>query len=176
MRTIVAAIFSLVWRAILLGTVCVLGFHGAVSAQVDDDQVTANGEVRGDRPEPAARPRGPNRERLTLDREAELGLSPGYTFVGLGITAALGGVMVWSLVNTLEASDRYKASPTRERYEEGRDKVRRTWLLGAACSVTGLATLLIAILGTEWGDDEDGLSLRPAAGPEGGSLTLRGRF
>ena len=165
------------WRAILLGALCVLGLHGAVGAQVDEGQPTVNGEVHGDRPEPAARPRGPNREPLTLDRPTELGLSPAYTFVGLGITAALGGVMVWSLVNTLEASDRYKASPTRERYEDGRQKVRRTWLLGAACSLTGITTLLVAILGTEWGDDDDErFGLRPAAGPEGASLTLTGRF
>jgi len=165
-----------VWRAILLGVSCALALPNVVGAQARGGEVTANGEVRGDRAAPAARPRGPDRAPLTLDREATLGLSPAYTFVGLGITAALGGVMVWSLVNTLEASDRYKASPTRERYDDGRRRVRRTWLLGAACAVTGMATLLVAILGTDWGEDDGRYSLLPDVGPNGGTLTLSGRF
>ncbi len=171
-----AAIFPCVRRAILLGATCVLGLSNVVHAQAEDGEATANGEVHDDRPAPTARPRGPDRPPLTLHREAPLGLSPAYTFVGLGITAALGGVMVWSLVNTLEASDRYKANPTPERYDDGRRRVRRTWLLGAACSLTGMATLLIAILGTDWGEDEAHLSLHPDVGPAGGSLMLRGRF
>lgn len=145
-----------------------------VAAQVENDQVTTNGDVRGDRPPETGPARGPNRDPLTLEREAELGLSPAYTFVGLGITASLGGVMVWSLVDTLEASDRYHANPTRERYDDGRRKVRRTWLLGAACSLVAVTTLLIAILGTDWDDDDERLSLQ--LGPGGGTVTYGGRF
>ncbi len=83
--------------------------------------------------------------------------------------------MVWSLIDTLEASDRYHANPTRERYEDGRRKVRRTWLLGVACTATAIATLLVAILGTHWGDDDE-LVLSPSVGPGAGGLSLRGRF
>lgn len=119
--------------------------------------------------------RGPNREPLTLGREAQLGLSPAWTFVGLGVTGALGGLMVWSLIDTLEASDRYHANPTRERYDDGRRKVRRTWILGATCTLTAVTTLLVAILGTSWGGDEE-LALLPSVGIGSGGLSLRGRF
>jgi hypothetical protein len=145
-------------------------------AQVGTDQATANGEDEGDRPARSETRRGPNRERLTLEREAQLGLSPAWTFVGLGVTGALGGLMVWSLIDTLEASDRYHAGPTRERYVEGRRKVRRTWILGAACTATAITTLLIAILGTSWGEDDDALALVPSIGLDSGGLSLWGRF
>lgn len=175
MRFLAAAIFSYVRRAILLGVWCVLGLPNVVDAQAEDAEMTANGEVHDDRPAATAHPRGPDRAPLTLDREAPLGLSPAYTFVGLGVTASLGGVLVWSLVNTLEASERYKANPTPARYDDGRRRVRRTWLLGTSCALTGMATMLIAILGTDWGEDER-LSLLPDVGPDGGSLALTGRF
>jgi len=159
-----------------VGALCVFGLSSAVGAQVDEDQPTVNGEVRSDRPEAPARARGPHRERLTLEREAQLGLSPAFTFVGLGVTATLGGLLVWSLVDTLAASDRYMAGPTRERYEDGRRKVRRTWLLGSTCGAFAITTLLIAILGTDWDEDDDRLALRPSASRRGASLALEGRF
>jgi len=170
------AILAFVWRAMLIGALGACSLPMLALAQSVDDEATVNGEGDDDRLAADRPPRGPNREPLTLERDPGLALSPAWTFVGLGVTAALGGVMVWSLIDTLEASDRYHANPTRERYEAGRGKLRRTWVLGATCTVLAVATLLVAILGTNWGDDDDGLALAPEIGPGAGGLSLLGRF
>jgi len=154
-----------VWREIVLGVALVgaLGSTGAAQASP-----SASAEVPGDRA------RGPAADPLTLRRDTSQGLSPGYTFVGLGITAALGGVMVWSLVDTLAASDRYHADPTAMGYQEGRRRVRRTWFLGVGAGVAASATLLIAVLGTRWGDPAEGPQL--SLGPRGALVGWAGRF
>ena len=84
------------------------------------------------------------------------------------------------MVDLGNASDRYKADPTPERYDRGQDRIRRTAILGAATGALGIATLLIAVLGTDWSGNEDAhpaageVSVLPVVAPDGAQLVLRG--
>lgn len=124
--------------------------------------------------EPIEEP-GPSAPPTETERS---GLSPLITYVGLGETAVLGAVLIWSLVDTANASDDYHANPTRAGYEDGRNRVRRTALLGAATGVAGIATLLIAVLATDWsgGHEDHAARLVPSAwvGSNGGGISLSG--
>jgi hypothetical protein len=109
------------------------------------------------------------------------GLSPVITYLGAGVTVALAGVFVWSLVDTGSASDDYQANPTRVGFDDGRGRVLRTGILGAAAGAAGVATLIIAIAATNWDsdDDEDRASMpsfMPSAWAraDGGGLALSG--
>ncbi|MEM6958989.1 MAG: hypothetical protein AAF645_25130 [Myxococcota bacterium] len=104
------------------------------------------------------------------------GISPAWTYVGAGITVALGGTLVWSLVDVGNASDDYKANPTREGFEDGQDRVRRTAVLGAAVGACAIATVLIASLATDWGGDEDVAETLPSVWMDenGGGLAISG--
>ena len=146
----------------------------AGSIEPGSDEPTA--EPGSDEP---PRRRGANAPPVQMERVSKLGISPLYTFLGLGVTAGLGAVMVWSLVDTLEARDRYEANPTMAGDEQRQDKVRRTWILGAAASAAAIGTLLVALLGTDWSSDDadDGEArLTPLVGPDGGGLSLSGTF
>lgn len=120
------------------------------------------------------------RDPIVLERPSRRGWSPIGAWVSIGVTAAFGATLVWSLVDMFDASDEYKANPTRELYEDGRDKVRRTWILGVTTGVLGAATVLIAVLATDWygDDDDDETAWRPTLdlGPNGAALGLAGRF
>ncbi len=119
------------------------------------------------------------RDPVQLERTSASGLSPAVTWVGIGATAVVGAVFVWSLVDVGNASDNYHSNPTRDGFEEGQDKVRRMAILGATTGVLGVATLLIATLGTRW-EGQD--AAHPAAdtrasvwvGQDGGGLVVSG--
>ncbi len=117
------------------------------------------------------------RDPVELQRPSRRGWSPIGTWIGLGVTAALGATLVWSLVDTFDASDQYKANPTLSGFNNGQDKVRRTWILGVTTGVAGITTILIAVLATDWGGDDDE-SVRPTLdlGPQRAGLGLRGAF
>lgn len=126
-------------------------------------------------------PRGAFRhEPRRLQRPPRRGWPPAVTYVGIGVTAGLGAVLVWSVANLLDTSETYEANPTRELYERGQDKIRRTWLLGAATAAAALGTVLIAVLATDWyGDDDEAArawSPTLSLSSEGAGLGLVGRF
>lgn len=105
-------------------------------------------------PEAGASSRGAfRREPRRLARPSRRGWPPAVTYVGVGVTAVLGAALVWSVASLLDTSESYQANPTRELYERGQDKIRRTGLLGAATGLAALGTLLIAVLATDWRDD-----------------------
>ncbi len=129
--------------------------------------------------EPDPEPMNAEQEPVTREPESS-GLPPALTFIGLGVTAALGAVMVWSLVDTFSGSDKYEADPTREGWEDGQDRIRRTWILGMSTAVVGLATIVLAAVGTDWGGDDelDDTRVRvvPSVGRGAGGLFLEGTF
>ncbi|MFK8002885.1 MAG: hypothetical protein AB8H86_25175, partial [Polyangiales bacterium] len=110
------------------------------------------------------------------------GMSPAVTYIGAGVTVALAGVFVWSLLDTSSASDDYKANPTRAGFDDGQGRVVRTGVLGAAAGAAGVATLIIAIAATNWdgdADDDDRASMPsflPSAwaSADGGGLAVSG--
>ncbi len=137
--------------------------------------------------EPAADPAADNADAhpfrrlpLRLERQPRHGLSPALTWVGLGATALLGSITVWSFADTYDASDRYEATPTQQNYDDGVSKWRRSWILGGATAAVALSTILIATLGTDWSDDEDAseasLELVPSIGLGHAGLQLQGAY
>jgi hypothetical protein len=111
------------------------------------------------------------------------GLSPAITFVGVGITAVLGGVTLWSGLDTLGARDDYVAKPSQSGYDDGRTRERRTNLFIGATAVAGAATLGIALFATRWSSKEKDAPTPSASFPvtvaataHDAEVVLRGSF
>jgi hypothetical protein len=65
-------------------------------------------------------------------------------------TAVMGGLALWSGLNTLSKRDEYEKDPTKERYEDGVSRERRTnWLLGGT-AVLGVGTAALGLFVTHW--------------------------
>ena len=100
------------------------------------------------------------------------GLPPALVVVGAGLALAGGAVTLWSRLDTVSYADAYNADPTKVRYENGRDRERRTyWLLGSTAAVAA-GTVVLAIFGTRWhgGDDEEpGPVVGAVVLPQGGA-------
>jgi hypothetical protein len=106
------------------------------------------------------------------------GLPRPVFWTALGITAAAGGVLIWSGVDTLSGVDAYEANPTPDRLSAGQDKERRTNALIGVTSGLAATTLLLAIF-TDWhGDDDDDQGTRASVSfSQGGAmLDLEGHF
>jgi hypothetical protein len=71
-------------------------------------------------------------------------------FVGAGATVVLGGLTIWSGLDTQAAREDYDQNPTPEGLDEGRGKQRRTNLLLGVTAAVGVATGVIALWFTEW--------------------------
>lgn len=102
------------------------------------------------------------------------GLPRGVFFTALGATAVMGGVTLWSGLDTLAGVDDYEAMPTQEAYDEGQQKERRTNALIGVTSGLAVATVLIAVF-TRWGGGDD-LAVGASATAEGGMVTIGGRL
>ncbi len=117
------------------------------------------------------------------------GWSPAVFFVGAGVTAVLGGVTVWSGIDTVNnpGADRVKnecgnQGEACDLYQEGLSKQRRTNVLIGVTAGVGVATILIGALATDWsgGQSEQsaqrGVRVAPWASLDGGGLQAVGRF
>ncbi|MEM1029182.1 MAG: hypothetical protein AAGN82_02480 [Myxococcota bacterium] len=85
------------------------------------------------------------------------GLHVGWFIGGAAVTAILGGVTLWSGLDTLSARDDYEAAPTQAGFEDGQSRERRTNGLIGATVGAAVITGLVAVF-TDWspGGDEDG--------------------
>jgi len=74
-----------------------------------------------------------------------------WTFIGTATaTAVVGGLALWSGLDTLSARDRYVDTPTEAGYHDGVSKEKRTnWLIGGT-AVLGAATLGLGLFVTRW--------------------------
>lgn len=86
------------------------------------------------------------------------GLPPGFFWGGLAATAALGGVAVWSGIDTQNnpGQDRVRRECGELRedceiYQDGLARQRRTNVLLAATGGVGLATAVVGLFFTRWG-------------------------
>jgi tetratricopeptide (TPR) repeat protein len=121
------------------------------------------------------------------------GWSPVVFFVGAGITAVLGGVTVWSGIDTINnpGADRVKTECATqgeacELYQEGLSKQRRTNVLIGVTAGAGVATILVGVLATDWTGGKTrvesaarlkpGMNVSPWASLDGGGLQAVGRF
>ena len=98
---------------------------------------------------------------------------PGVFYTSLGLTVALGALTTWSGVDTLSGVDAYEDNPTREGFEDGQDKERRTnILLGATLGMAAIS--IISLILTDFGgDDEDEDQAAIVPSPEGVSFVYQ---
>jgi hypothetical protein len=86
------------------------------------------------------------------------GLPPIYFLIGAGTTAALGGVTIWSGIDTVNNPGAAKVKDECNRgqpdcqslYDKGRSAQLRTNILIGATSVVGAATAIVGIFATNW--------------------------
>lgn len=114
---------------------------------VVDNQPTLPGPV------PEAGPPQPERRAR--------GWSPSVFYVGAGLTAVLGGVTVWSGLDTVNSpgAERVRNECGTEGaacslYQDGLSKQRRTNVLIGATAGVGLLTLFVGVLATDWAHGE----------------------
>jgi hypothetical protein len=77
-------------------------------------------------------------------------LGKAWFFVGLGVTAALGGATIASGVDTNAAASAFHDHPTEAGLDEGRGKQTRTNALLVATSVGAFATAAIGVFAVRW--------------------------
>jgi hypothetical protein len=77
-------------------------------------------------------------------------LHPAWFFVGLGATAALGAVTIWSGVDTNAAADEFHAHPTQAGLDDGRGRQTRTNALVVATGVSAIATAALGVFAVRW--------------------------
>jgi len=108
------------------------------------------------------------------------GPSPIWFYAGVGLTAVLGGVTVWSALDTQKAFDDYerdlpklKQAEVDARVEDGHDLERRTNLLLGATAIAAAGTAAIGLFVVDW---KQGSSPRAGLVLTPGGLAAVGRF
>ena len=144
----------------------------------------------GAEPKPAA---GPAPSAAAYDATAEVdtasGLPPWLFWTSAAVTVALGGVTVWSGLNTKAQDDAWRSytemdGAVREEGERGYERahdaqVRTNVLIGATAGMAAVTTVL-GLLFTDWGGDGEAEPTATGVSAYGGSsgygVTLAGRF
>jgi hypothetical protein len=112
------------------------------------------------------------------------GLPPWVFVTSSVVTVGLGAVAVWSGLDVLKAHDDYKGRETEAKYQDGKDKEKRTNILIAGTAAAAVTTGVFAIL-TDWrGKREQKVgakgsrTLRPGASwvAGGGLMSVEGTF
>lgn len=78
------------------------------------------------------------------------GLSPVIVYVGGGLTAAAGGVLVWSSLDTLDQKKAFLANPSQQNLDTGHADQLRTNILVAATAGLGVLTGVAAVFLVDW--------------------------
>lgn len=113
--------------------------------------------------------------RDTGPKTKEKPLPPGWFYAGIATTAVLGGITVWSGLDTNKARSDYDANPTQAGLDDGRAKQSRTNVLLGATAVVGVATGAVGVFFTRFGEHKKkDTDLAVGVGP--GFATLQGRF
>jgi hypothetical protein len=87
------------------------------------------------------------------DRDAERrrgGLHPAVFWVGAGATVVLGAATIASGVDVLAREEEFREEPTPARASSGQAAETRTYVLGAATGVFGLATIAVGAFAVAW--------------------------
>ncbi len=111
----------------------------------------------------------------TRDRGVRV-MPAGVFWTGLGLTAAVGGLTIWSGVDTLSGVDAYEENPSEDRYDAGQRKERRTNALIGATAGLAFVTVLTAFFTDFEGDpeDDDRASVTIAPSTDGAMVYVRG--
>ena len=97
-----------------------------------------------------------------------------FFIVAASATAVSAGLLAWSWADTASASDDYKAAPTQEGFDDGRARVRRTAIFGAATGAFAIATVVLALTSDFASDESDDIAIAPIAGQSEVGLMLSG--
>ncbi len=138
-----------------------------IELEVPEGATTVDGEETGSTVPPLT----------TRDRGVRV-LPPAVFWTGVGLTAALGGVTLWSGVDTVSGVDAYEANPSEERYQDGQRKERRTNALLGATAGMALVAIVSALFTDFEGDPEDAASASVGVSPsiDGAIFYVRGRL
>jgi len=160
---------------------------------------TAAAESMAKEPEEpvAAAPVAPVNPNKDEGAKKSSGWSPTVFYVGAGLTAVVGGVLIWSGIDTLSnpGKDKVKAECEKnapdctDLYNQGRSHQTRTNVLIGATSLVGAATIAIGLFATDWSGGKSAASadktakllrphvdVQPWASIDGGGLAAVGRF
>jgi tetratricopeptide (TPR) repeat protein len=125
-------------------------------------------------PDPEPDPIAPSQP--TPPAPSEMPIPMWVTITGIVLTAGLGGVSIWSGVDTLDGVPAYEMSPTPEALADGQAREARTNWLIIGTSVLAATTLVLAIL-TDWdGESAPDVQAGVSIQPDGALAGLRGRF
>ncbi len=101
-------------------------------------------------------------------------LSPVVFWVGVGLTAGLGGAATWSGLDALSASDDLPDPAPRADRRDALDKARRTDILLGATAVVGIVTGYAAFALVDWSGGKRAAAVTPTRG--GAFVSAVGRF
>jgi hypothetical protein len=126
--------------------------HGAADETEEDEA-----ESLAETPPPPSVETTPEAPR---ERESS-GWSPTVFWVGTGLTAVLGGITVWSGLDTVKnpGEDKVQEACRNDQpdcdslYEDGKKRQDRTNVLLGVTGAVGLATIIIGAAATDWGDE-----------------------
>jgi hypothetical protein len=116
--------------------------------------------------------------------------SPIFVYFGGAVTLALGGITIWSGLDTLQQKDTFDKNPTQANLDSGKTREVRTNVLIGATAAVGVVTAVTALFLIDWKGDrnrENKPDASPTAGFAGlkpdvqlgaglGSLMVRGEF
>jgi hypothetical protein len=108
------------------------------------------------------------------DKEGSSGWSPAVFIVGLGATAVLGGITIWSGVDTLNnpGADAVREAcrglgETCPEYEQGLANETRTNALIGVTAGVGVLTAIVGLFLTDWGGSDDAAAETEASARNG---------
>lgn len=90
-------------------------------------------------------------EQAPVERSpSSSGISPAWFWVGVGLTAVLGGATIASAVDTSNKHESFLALPTEELQSNGLDAQLRTNLLAGSTGLAGVATIVVGAFFVKW--------------------------
>jgi hypothetical protein len=96
--------------------------------------------------------------------EPSRGLAPTWFWVGVGVTAALGGATAFSALDTAATHDEFAADRSNgDLSNEGKSGERRTIVLGIATGVLAVTTVVLGTLFVDWGGNRGKVAIAPGA-------------
>jgi hypothetical protein len=99
------------------------------------------------------------------------GLAPGWFFAAAGATAVLGGVAIWSGLNTVSLHDDWNNTGSADTNASGRSAQTRTNVLLGVTGAAALGTLALGLFVVDWHGGEARIGVTPTGG-----LVVRGRL
>lgn len=107
--------------------------------------------------------------------------SPVFVYFGGAVTLALGGITIWSGLDTMQQKDTFDKNPTQSNLDSGKSKEMRTNVLIGATAAVGVVTGVTALFLIDWKGNRN-KETKPDASPSVqvgaglGSLLVRGEF